>query len=393
MQGSRAAHLPGLDGLRGIATVMIAVGHAWFLGGMADLDHLGPLQSLVSGSWIAVDMFFILSAVILLAPVAAGRDFGRARDFYQRRVARIVPLYLLALFVSMLLVRYLRSGAPLPPSPKGLLLLLAHLLFVHDAAYGSSSTVGFGVDTPMWTLGVEMSFYLVLPWIARWWVRHPFVGLALGLLVTRVWSSVVLGAPLGAQQHLLLELPSYAGDFAAGMTLAVVLFHPRFHRVAAAARTASGPLKVAGTVWLLGFMLGAGHRGLAGDGHPYEHIFGTLPALPGLLMLYAGAVMGRSRVLDGRLARYLADSSYSVYLMHLPLIEIAVHLGAHADGADWPLLVLLTGPVLFAFLVARFVFRRVEVPARAWVNSLGRTPASSPQGHLVPALTAKVPVP
>jgi hypothetical protein len=65
----------------------------------------------------------------------------------------------------------------------------------------------------------------------------------------------------------------------------------------------------------------------------------------------------------------------------------------HAPGAGWPLLVLLTGPVLGAFLLGRVVFRRIEMPARIWVNGLGRTPAPSLQGHLVPALTAKVPVP
>ncbi len=359
----------GVDGLRGLATVMVAVGHAWFLGGMAHLDEGGPLPSLIAATWIGVDLFFVLSALVLLAPYAAGKPFGRARDFYRRRVARLVPLYLVALVLAMILAAWLQPATPVPPSPSGWSLLGAHLLFVQNAFYaGAEHGVGFGTNSVVWTLGVEAAFYAVLPLIAAWWVRHPFLGLALGLGIARTWSGLVHAAPLTAQQQLLLQLPSYAAHFAVGLTLAVVLFHPRYAGAVEVVRPLAGPLKVLGAGWLLAFMVGIGGRGLAGDGQPLEHVLGTLPVLPGLALLVAGAALAPSRLLDGRVARFLADTSYPVYLLHLMAIEVAVQLGIHGPGENVPFVVLLAGPVAATFAVAWWVHHSFEQPARRWIN-------------------------
>lgn len=378
----------GVDGLRGAATVMIAVGHAWFLGGMAHLDEGGPLPSVIAATWVAVDIFFVLSAVILLAPVAAGEPFGRARDFYRRRVARLVPLYVAVLLLTMAVSPWLGSTAPRPPSADGWGVLTAHLLFVHNAFYaGDQGVVGFGTDTVVWTLGVEMGFYLVLPLLAGWWVRHPWLGLAAGLGVAQGWGALVHAVPGHAQQQVLLETPSYAGHFAAGMTLAVVLFSPRYRELAEVLRPLAGPMKALGLSWLLVFMVEIGGRGLTGQARDFEHVLGTLPALPGIVLLVAGAALAPSRLLDGRVARYLADTSYAVYLLHLIAITAAVKLGLSGPGENLPFLLLLAGPVAGTFLVASVVHRHVEVPARRWVNGLRRPSPSLQAAFLTPEVT------
>jgi len=388
----------GVDAVRGLAALSVALGHAWYVGGMAHLDD-GLLHDLVATSYLGVDVFFVISGMVLLHPVARGAGIGRKRDFYRRRWARIAPLYLLCLMVALLA----RSALYVPEMAVGPRheitpgLLLAHLTFTHNAFYGGDSTaVGFGVDGVIWTLAVEATFYLVLPLVAVWWLRHPWLGLGLALGLSRAWVFVGLhldqmAGTFGvtfdktglfeARMRWLAEAPTYAGHFAVGMTLAVVLVRHREGRVVGALQRRAGLVALLGAAEVLGFMLWAGHRGWAGQLLEFDHLTTGWRALPGIALLLLGVSLRTGRVLDGRVGRFVGDTSYALYLLHLMVIEwLVLHVHVGAPGSSSRLLVLLAG-VACTYPAAAITYRFVEVPLRRRINGdLSRRAAAAPGG-------------
>ena len=173
-------HLPALDGLRGIAVVLVIAYHS------------APSRVVTFG-WCGVDLFFVLSGFlitgILADSVASG---GAALRFYLRRSLRIWPLYYLFLAFTFLLLP--RIGPTLAPSavdhPP-----LRYLLFINNYWYGAES---FSVLGPLWSLAIEEQYYVVWP-VLVWTLRRrtllwtcaamPLVSFALRRwLLSKGWS-------------------------------------------------------------------------------------------------------------------------------------------------------------------------------------------------------------
>ena len=85
-------HTPALDGLRGLAIILVMWSHFVTVGGLVDDSNAG--FRLLRGGFVGVDLFFVLSGflitgILLDAPRTTGRYF---RVFYLRRAVRIFPL-------------------------------------------------------------------------------------------------------------------------------------------------------------------------------------------------------------------------------------------------------------------------------------------------------------
>ena len=180
--------IPELDGLRGIAILLVCLFHFNMVANPA-----GRLEQVVdafcSHLWFGVDLFFVLSGflitTILLEAKGSPRFFS---SFYMRRVLRILPLYYLTLLVYLIVSifrqRYLGQSAEYR-------LQLAYWLYVQNwAIIWNKSIVILG---HFWSLAVEEQFYLVWPIIIYFasakflkWLCGSLIGLAflfkLGLL-------------------------------------------------------------------------------------------------------------------------------------------------------------------------------------------------------------------
>ena len=222
---ARRAH--GLDGLRGLAALGILVLHVWMYTQANDPTHNVLVDRVIGEFRTGVELFFVLSAFLLAAPwVAASRGERPAPHlgrFAIRRATRIVPGYLVALIGSLLLLH--GTGHP---RDIGLGDLPLFLLFIPNLVPATRNML----DPPMWTMHVEVSFYLALPLIGwaitrlarRWSLSGPLALCAALIGASVAW--VALSYSAGWEPEVTWTLPTYLGAFACGIG-AAILVHGR----------------------------------------------------------------------------------------------------------------------------------------------------------------------
>ena len=146
---SAAGRQPGLDLLRAVAILVVALHHTWT---DAVPQILVPVQRF---GWMGVDLFFLLSGYLigsqLLRPHAMGLR-PSLREFYFRRAFRILPAFLVVL-AAYYLVPQLREDPNMAP-------LWRFLTFTMNLGFDRSEGAAF---SHAWSLCVEEYFYLLFP--------------------------------------------------------------------------------------------------------------------------------------------------------------------------------------------------------------------------------------
>ena len=199
-----------LDGLRGFAILLVIWYHLWLVSGYIPVS--GPLQSVVENGFLGVDLFFFVSGFCICYPYARARHERAARpplrQFIERRVWKIVPSYLLALLVFAI-VYHARFAGFVDEA----LQFAEHLAFVHVwfwPAFGSFSG-------PLWTLGVEVQFYVLFALLSPLIERRPLLTYG-AFVATSVLYRIALAA-FGVDNDFawINQLPAVLDVFGAGM--------------------------------------------------------------------------------------------------------------------------------------------------------------------------------
>src|SRR5918993_3694728 len=98
-----AGVIPALDGLRGIAILLVMLHHFTFYRPISGID--ARIGDVVFFGWIGVDLFFVLSGFLITGILLDTRDSKRYfTSFYARRTLRIFPLYYLVLFLAFVVL-------------------------------------------------------------------------------------------------------------------------------------------------------------------------------------------------------------------------------------------------------------------------------------------------
>lgn len=328
---SGGTHFPCLDAYRGIGMLMVLVAHASFATGSSGTS----LGHYIARFELAVPMFFVLSGFLLYRPYAlaalgAGPLPSTSR-FWRRRALRILPAY----FAALVGVVVLFGAGTLTDARSW----VANLLLLQQ----------FGLDEPFritqaWSIGVEISFYLSLPLIARALHRSatrlaphqraPFLMLAMGALFaagTLFRTMVVLTEP-SWEESSLSWLPMYLDFFATGMALAVASAseqrsgrRPRPLRWASVHPGASWA--IAGGIFLLVAQMDppATPFGLNGAEYLPRQLAYAIASSAWLApAMFGDQSRGRLRsTLASPILAYLGAISLSFYLWHLDLIHQA----------------------------------------------------------------------
>jgi peptidoglycan/LPS O-acetylase OafA/YrhL len=393
--------VPALDGARGFAIILVILYHCWIAAQNARLDD-GLARDLLASGYVAIDMFFVISGFVLFLPTARDRTFGSVRDYAMRRVARVAPAYYVAL--AGLVLVYPAIATPGTPGfwhrdqveSLGVhaLFLQRELLGAVHGMYGFGTTIGMGVNEPLWSLSIEALFYIALPIVAMAYLRRPLVGLVIAFGLQTVWrigawhvtphflapdtapdrrASVVVG--------MAFQFPAFLGTLALGMTAAWiyvrVLRSPEGSRLQRL-RWRAGPLQLVALAGLIAVMAVGGHRDNTYQygGVYFEHFRDQLPAVLFALVLLLAALSGRRGQLawSNPVIRWVGDISYGTYLWHALVIWFALwQLGWYPYSADvqgqlWPFFRNALFVLPIALLFGWASFRYVEQPVIRWMR-------------------------
>jgi peptidoglycan/LPS O-acetylase OafA/YrhL len=331
-----------LDGIRALAIIAVLINH-FFANGLtlpASEGLKGPskaLFALADHGWLGVDLFFVLSGFLITGILLDSRgNKTYFQDFWIRRALRILPLVVVVVTTIAIVER-----------PPWLLVGFA-LLFSLDIA-PLFHTAGNNDLGPLWSLAVEEQFYLFWPFIillCRW---RSIAVIALCVIC----AEPIIRASFTGQ----IDLPWFRLDgLAMGALIAVYLrsryFSPRNTLFACAICLAA----IAG-LGIVDLHVPAASRSI----RITEFVLGF-----GILVAGAVTVPGHPWLapLRSRAARFVADTSFCVYLIHVPLLDLTRWLGVGRDEADVFVAAAMQAAVALPviFLAATLSRRYLELP-------------------------------
>jgi peptidoglycan/LPS O-acetylase OafA/YrhL len=187
--------LPYVDGLRGVAALIVALGHMVFIVPTMPVPELGAATFVDLLVWPVrfgtemVFLFLMVSGFSLYYSERSRQLRGRPPTSYQqflkRRAWRIAPVYYVALAVGLLVFVTIPKLPPRPDNQSSQELtvggFVSHLFFVHNLSPDWLSQI----NAPLWSIAYEMQLYLLFPlifWAMRRW--NPFL-VALGFVAAQ----------------------------------------------------------------------------------------------------------------------------------------------------------------------------------------------------------------
>ena len=339
---------PHIDGLRAIAVLVVL------------LFHLGV--SGFPGGFVGVDVFFVISGFLITRLIRSEIDetgtfaFGR---FYLRRARRLAPALLLTLTLSLIVGVFLFS----PESLKRLgaetltsLTSTANIYFWQQADYFDVST-RLRAMLHMWSLSVEEQFYLLWPativLLYRGRFRRVFPILLGALVLTSLWLNFPFGRGIPAGSSILPLA------FENGKPTIFFLLPFRVFELGIGAMLAWMPSRwsLPKTAHDASLLLGLSLIGVSVASFDSELLFPSLyalvPCIGAALVIHSGehsrcAALLRTRALVG-----IGLISYSLYLLHWPMIVFWEY--AYGPARRWEMVLLGAASILLAMLSYRFV--------------------------------------
>ncbi len=353
-----------IDGMRAIAVLAVVFYHVGF--------------SAFGGGYVGVDVFFVISGFLITRLIADQLDAGTFRfsTFYIRRARRLFPALFVTFIGCFIAAGFLFIPSDLEQFATSLIwaaLSVSNILFWLESGYfDAAAEVKPLLHT--WSLSVEEQFYLVWPATllglsvvaarfkarghavaADWTVPAFLIGAGLlSLIATEIWL------PVDASAAFFLA-PFRITEFAIGALMVWVL---RLPKARAAAGGPAGEIATVAGLALIAWPVFA---------YDAQTVFPGLAALPPCvgtaLVLFGGTARWTGVILRNRLAVGLGLISYSLYLVHWPIIVFWTY------WIDRPLAAIEQGIVVLASVgLATAMYFYVETPIRRGPRKPGALP-------------------
>jgi peptidoglycan/LPS O-acetylase OafA/YrhL len=358
---------PDIDGLRAIAVLSVLFFHVGFAG--------------FCGGWVGVDVFFVISGFLITRLIKDEIEDGSFSfaGFYTRRARRLFASFIFivaATFITGSLVFdriYLQHFAG---EVVYALIAASNFFYWLDGGY-------FGVAEqykPLlhtWSLGVEEQFYLIWPLTIvlslRYFRRYLWPLLTLAALVSLFIAEYFFY--LGKERAAFLLLPGRIFEFAIGAMLVWLIRYQRTNQ-----RALEGAL-----LFGIALILLAVFRFTTST--PFPTLYALVPCLGSALAIFGGTSTNLRWILGNRLMVGIGKISYSLYLIHWPVIVFySYHRLAPLDHLEQALICM--GSILGAALMYVFIEQPFRDPRRVKFSSgaaLALTCTASLMILLVPA--------
>jgi peptidoglycan/LPS O-acetylase OafA/YrhL len=196
--------IPALDGLRGIAIIMVMLHHFTHFQQTTGFD--GPIRSVLAFFWSGVDLFFVLSGFLITGILLATRDGERYfTTFYARRILRIFPLYYLVLLLAFVVlpkfpvVNALLAGQEYVAAEQGdRPPQWQYWLFLTNFSVANYGWLHGWIDIS-WSLAIEEQFYLLWPLVI--WLCPP-------RLAAVLCAAILVAEPLARIYARAIDYPA-----------------------------------------------------------------------------------------------------------------------------------------------------------------------------------------
>jgi peptidoglycan/LPS O-acetylase OafA/YrhL len=353
---STGNRLAVINGLRGVAIIGTFQVHT--------LAHYTPPESLfglgiiLSGGWLGVNLFFVLSGFVLYLPLSQDPTSIMTRaaiaNFYRRRSLRLLPLF----FIAILFCLYFW-----PPEPGKMLALLIGEI---TATYWFFPALGdIRGDPALWSIVIEIWLSAALPLLLLFRRSVGFVAL-IGMLFAATtaykWIAIGDGGPLVPEQYWRIGVYFHSmTEFAVGMYAAHCWkTENAVWRVARSHPAATFGVGLALIYVMLRIYFTNYERGVTQHLHPIHNLFLD----PGLFLVVIGSLalpIGKLRsILTSHALQAIGIVCFSFYVWHQPVLELCSRLRI-GTGVPGDLFFTLLMFVL-TFVVALVSFRLIEFP-------------------------------
>jgi peptidoglycan/LPS O-acetylase OafA/YrhL len=360
-----------LDGLRGVAALIVVVHHGFLTSGvLARAYHSGgeatgwpavltftPLHSFWAGNE-AVILFFVLSGVVLTLPRMKTQPEPWLA-YYPKRLIRLYLPTIAAVGLSVLIVAIVGRRTDLDSWWMNMHTLPSFRQALHDTTLVAGT---MKLNSALWSLEGEVWFSLLLPiylWVAMATRR---LGFMVGFLA--IAAAIVVGRETGISY--LIYMPVF------GVGVLIALHLDKLSRIcnrllksqlAVVTAVALAVIAFSTHWWVTG--LGAGLR--------FANVAGTLGTLGGsaILIVMAMRVDSVANFLQLPAIKWLGTRSFSLYLIHEPIV---VSIGTWLPNRDNPALVTSLG-ISASLLCAEIFCRLIEQPSHRLARRVGRSVA------------------
>jgi peptidoglycan/LPS O-acetylase OafA/YrhL len=341
--------LRGLTSLRGIAALYVVVYH--FSNTIAHTQNLN-FKALVPRGHIAVDLFFVLSGFVMAYTYAADfRQHGikAYSSFLSKRAARILPLNIFIVTILLLL-------RPLEFDGKW----FSNWTAICNLGMIQGLNVCYNINIPSWSVSLEWFSYLAFPVLLTLCIfsRRDVLFLAIFAAVAGLVALCSHKTPLSTDSFSLgawWGIVRCVSEFSLGLAAYRLYQSGRFKALLSSDRFLSG-------LTLSIIVIAAGHLG---------DLFAAL-LFPVLIVAIAHNNSLGARLLGSYPLHFLGVISYSLYMIHHPLLRLEIYLASIVHPSA------LSVPACYAFIIAGslsvivpswITYSLVERPSRSFLRS------------------------
>jgi peptidoglycan/LPS O-acetylase OafA/YrhL len=366
---SKIGRIEALDSVRGIAAFIVVIHHCFLTRAVYSDFFFSHWKTHATGlvSWIflytparivwagyeAVTLFYVLSGLVLALPWVEGKA-PEYKKFAMRRMCRLYIPYMVGIAAAGVLNvvlfqhAYVSGASGWVNSMTWTNPVTPYVLFDHIALIGHHATINGVTHTLIWEIRVSLLFPLIIVPIYRWGVRGALAVLA--FLLALIVGLQLLYGDIGAVGNLLIGRPNQSllnkSAFELQWTAYYACFFVFGSLLAARLREIRLFFSRAGS-WLGFVLLGSGLLVFQGHWSQWHAVQEFMVAVGSVLILCAAlAPGGVEKMLLKRFPRYLGKLSFSLYLVHLPVI-LALTIFTHG-ALSLPLLILIVVPVSIA---------------------------------------------
>lgn len=355
--------------IKGFLALYVLLHHA-----VSNIDTSGEqdglwavLHGLFGHGQFRVDIFFVLSGYCLALSLRGAPQIPDFRQFLLRRSLRLLPPYFAGLGLSLLAIALWLaepSGThwdfSLPVTTGG---VITHVLMIHNWWQDYATTI----NHPYWSIGVEYQLYFLFPVLL--WLHHRLGHWKSWVLMTIVsyvvWRVLIkLGVGNAASYG---ASPYYWALFSMGIAAAKLgeQTEPSPNKNWMDLLAAGSVIFLMACWWLF--------ECVRYHGHVADPITSFFIGIMSLWVLLYGRQAGLFKLADKlaprKLLRFVGERSYSLYLVHGPLLQVTwlglVHR-LHIHSAGRQALLVMTAGTALSLCVSELFFRLIERPCHEW---------------------------